>query len=104
MCVTTHWVLFGYWIRYTQLTQVLGKEAAGYGLAAKHCQLSRMHLRQVPPAAPAFACMLSMLKTSTASAPPVPNPIHCPLAVDPETLPPPDIRGTLREPACGHVH
>lgn len=25
-------------------------------------------------------------------------------AVDPETLPPPDIRGTLREAACGHVH
>ncbi|KAI3434924.1 hypothetical protein D9Q98_002978 [Chlorella vulgaris] len=24
--------------------------------------------------------------------------------VDPDTLPPPDIRGTLREPACGHVH
>lgn len=26
------------------------------------------------------------------------------LAVDPDTLPPPDIRGTLREAACGHVH
>lgn len=25
-------------------------------------------------------------------------------AVDPDTLPPPDIRGTLREAACGHVH
>jgi aspartyl aminopeptidase len=24
--------------------------------------------------------------------------------VDPDTLPPPDIRGTLREAACGHVH